>query len=234
MTTAPAPTGSPARARGSEGAGLAAGMAAGALATAVAVWFRPLGLLAVAAVALWLLWRRPRQAAAGALVGCALPLITASLWTSTAWPGFACAALLAAGLALSLSDGPGAAPPRLSAAAAAPAGLIAGAFAGFVLVSSLFLVGYLPMVLAVCAVAWAAGRAALPWTVAGLSAIPLWVGLSNLGGPGVRCGSSGADQWCSELADPVPFLLLGGALLAIGVVGALVERRRRSVGVGHA
>jgi len=227
---ADAPPAAPPAVRPGEGASIAIGHAAGLLAVAIAVWFRPAGFLAVAAVAAWLLWRRPRYAASGALVGAALPLITVTFWTSTAWTGFACASLLGAGLGLALTAAPVASAPRLGPAAAAPAGLIAGAFAGLVLVSSLFLVGYLPMVLAVAMVAWAGGRSALPWLVVGTSAIPLWVGFTNLGGPGMRCGTTVDGQWCSELADPVPFLVLGGTLLLLGAAGALLDRRRRSAG----
>jgi len=140
---ADAPPAAPPAVRPGEGASIAIGLAAGLLAVAIAVWFRPAGFLAVAAVAAWLLWRRPRSAASGALAGAALPLITVTFWTSTAWTGFACALLLGSGLALALTAAPPAAAPRLGPAAAAPAGLIAGAFAGLVLVSSLFLVGYL-------------------------------------------------------------------------------------------
>jgi len=57
--------------------------------------------------------------------------------------------------------------------------------------------------------------AAVIAVIPGLGILPVLVGLSNLGGPGVRCTSSAGSSSCIELLSPWPFLV-PGLLLVVG------------------
>lgn len=232
MSLETAPVDSPARAPRSEGAELAIGMALGLVAAAVASWFRPPGLVAVLVVLVVLAVRRSRQAWAGAMVGGAIPMAALGFWGSAPVLSVVAVALLAAGLATALLARADAVPPRLGTAAVAAVGVLAGVFAGFVLLSSLFLIGYLPLVIVLCAAVYAGRRRVLPWLVLGASVMPWFIAVSNWGGPGTKCGSDADSQWCSELADPRPFLLAAVALTLVGAAALVLATTagRRAAG----
>lgn len=212
--------------RGSDGPSLAVGLAVGMTGVLPAVWWLPWGLLAAAIAVAVLAWRRSRQMWAGALVGVGAPLGALAMWGSLPWLAPVALSLVAVGLALALLAPDAGSAPRLGTPGAVGAGLAAGAFMGVVLLSSLALIGYLPLVLVVSVAAWAAGRAVLPWLVLGASLMPWFISWSNRGGPGTRCGGDETSQWCTEMVDPSPFLAASVALTVLGIAAAVLTRRR--------
>jgi len=84
------------------------------------------------------------------------------------------------------------------------------------------------LLLAVVALVVPASRSgAVVATVPGLGVLPLLVGLSNLGGPGVRCSSTATSSSCGELLSPWPFLIPG---LVFIIGGCWLAWRIRAAG----
>lgn len=53
----------------------------------------------------------------------------------------------------------------------------------------------------------------LPWLLVGAAMPVLWVAWKNRGGPGERCFETQNVSGCSELLDPLPWLVVGLVIL---------------------
>lgn len=77
----------------------------------------------------------------------------------------------------------------------------------------------------VAAAAWGRGKdATLALVGAGLPF--LYVAFLHRGGPGQRCGQTDTGGWCQDLLDPRPWLLIGLALVGLGL-GLFLRVRSR-------
>ena len=63
--------------------------------------------------------------------------------------------------------------------------------------------------------------------VSGLCAVPFWLAWTNRGGPTDDCASGSGDT-CPDLSSPWPYVAVGAALLAAGLICYLLISRRRA------
>lgn len=66
--------------------------------------------------------------------------------------------------------------------------------------------------------------ASMAGLICGAGLIPLYIAWLNRDGPGTVCTSTASGGSCTDEYSPLPFLVIGLALIAVGVV---VFRRRR-------
>lgn len=123
-------------------------------------------------------------------------------------------------------------PPRQrSSRAAGFYWALVGALAAFGLVA-LLTVGIFVLaaaaVLILLAVALKIDTRALPALAIGAAVIPFYIAILNRSGPGTICTRTATETSCGEQMSPWPWVAVGVALLAGGVILLLRTSRRRT------
>ena len=107
--------------------------------------------------------------------------------------------------------------------------LLGGFLVGFGLLSIMSIGVFVlaaAVVLLIAARAWSAGRG-VRLVLAGAGLPFFWVVWLNRGGPGEHCWESANASGCTELLNPLPFLLIGLVLVLLGAWPLLVRWLRR-------